>query len=306
MRERQGVMVIGACLAAAAAAACAAGGGVRNAGAPVPSAGPGVSSMAAAPAPPPAPAVVASSADTAAVAARRAAEDSSRAETLVRRGWAVLGRGRDSEAVGDFRAALGLWPRLARALAGLAMIEAKARDFPEALALADSAAALGDTDTYVAAFRGRFLASMGRCHQAVAILLPLVRAHPEWVAPTPELAYCLLGLRRAPEAVAVMQVAVGREPGAPPLQWALMEAFIQVQQLDSALAHAVYLKDHFPDNGLWYVETGRVLVLLGRLDEARIVFERGFQLRPGLTDSLPRIDPRAWEAVRAVRGISPQ
>jgi tetratricopeptide (TPR) repeat protein len=299
MRATERTVVGATWFLALAAAACAGRVAVRAGAAPVPAAAPAGAEPA-----PPTP-VPPAATDSAAQAARRAVEDSSRAEALVARGMAALRQNRDSEAAGDFRAALRLRPRLGRALGGLAETEAQARDFPDALALADSAAALGDTDAFVTSLRGRLGASMGRCPEAVAILLPFERAHPEWTQATPELAYCLLRLERAPEAVTVMQVAVREEPRAPPLQWALMEAFVATQQLDSALAHAVYLKEHYPENGLWWIETGRVLVLLNRMSEARLVFERGFQLRPGLADSLSRIDRRAWEAVQSLRGSSP-
>lgn len=292
MSTTERIVVGAACFLGLAGAACAGRVAVRAGAAPVPAAAP----TGAEPAPPTP--VPPAAADTAAEAARRAVRDSSRAEALVARGMAALRQNRDSEAAGAFRAALRLRPRLARALGGLAETEAQARNLPDALALADSAAALGDTDAFVTSLRGRLRASMGRCPEAVAVLLPFERAHPEWTQATPELAYCLLRLDRAPEAVAVMQAAVRVEPRAPPLQWALLEAFVATQQLDSALAHAVYLKEHWPENGLWYVETGRVLVLLNRLDEARLVFERGFQLRPGLADSLSPMDRRAWQAVQ--------
>lgn len=286
-------LVVGAtCVLALAAAACAGRVAVRAGASPVPAAAPAGEAPA-----PPTP-VAPGASDTVAAAARRAARDSSRAAELVARGTAAIEVGRDSEAAGEFASALRIQPRLARALGGQALLEARARRIPAALALADSASALGDTDQAFVALHGRLLASAGRCPEAVAVLLPLVSAHPQWHAPAPELAYCLLRLHRAPEAVAVMQVAVRDEPRAPPLQWALMEAFVATQQLDSALAHALYLKEHFPENGLWYVETGRVLVLLNRISEAKLVFERGFQLRPGLADSLSPMDRSAWRAAQ--------
>ena len=292
----------GAGSAIAAAVLGCAGAGVRNARTPVPEAGPAAAPTAEGRAPAAAP----SPADSAAAVARKAARDSSAAAALVPQGMTAIEAGRDSEAAGRFALALQIQPHLARALGGEALLEARAQRIPAALVLADSATALGDTDQAFIALHGRLLASMGRCREAAAVLLPLVSAYPQWRAPAPELAYCLLRLRRAPEAVAVMQVAVRGEPDAPPLQWALMEAFLATQQLDSALAHAVYLKEHWPENGLWWIETGRVLVLLNRLSEAKLVIQRGFDLRPGLSDSLPRIDHNAWEAVQAVSGTSPR
>ncbi len=285
---------------AALAIACAGSGPVRNAGAPAPVAAP-PAAPAAAPVPAAATAAsAASAADSAAAAVRNAARDSSEADALVARGMRALEQDRDSEAASAFATAQRLRPRLGDAVAGLALIEGHSRHFAASLALADSAVALGDTAQFLTSIRGRALATLGRCPEAVALLLPFVRANPKWHSPTPELAYCLLRLDRAPEAVAVMQVAVRDEPRAQPLQWALMEAFIRTQQLDSALAHAVYLKEQWPENGLWWIETGKVLVLLNRMGDAKLVFERGFQLRPGLADSLSPMDRSAWDAVRGL------
>lgn len=295
-------MLAAAFVGAAVTTACSGKGAIRSPGTLAPASGAAPAPVTAAPTP----AAQASSADSAAAGLHRAAGDSSRAEALVTRGMSALRQGRHSEAALAFHAALQLRPHLGRALVGLAATDAQAGSLPQALALADSAAALGDTDASVTSLRGRLLASTGRCEPAVGILLPFVRSHPEWTQPTPELAYCLLRLDRAPEAVAVMQVAVREEPRAPPLQWALMEAFVRTQQLDSALAHAMYLKEHWPENGRWWVETGRVLVLLGRLDEARIVFQRGFELRPGLVDSLSPMDRSAWQAVQGPRAVPPR
>ncbi len=250
------------------------------------------------PAPRPPAQAVAAARDTAAEARERQMRDSAEAVILVRRGQGHLEGGRDSLAATDFAAALRMAPRLGEAVAGLAVLEWRARRYQAALALADSAVALGDTALFLTNLRGRLLFSLRRCPEAVAVLLPLVRAHPEWRQPTPDLARCLLSLRRPSEAVTVLQEAVRREPTAPPLQFALVDAFTANGQPDSGLAHARYLTAQHPENGLWWVVIGREFVLVNQMDSARVAFERGFRLRPGLVDSLPPIDRSAWDAVR--------
>ena len=238
--------------------------------------------------------------DSAAEARERSERDSLEAAALLVKGMDEY-RGHDYPAATvDFNAALRLRPRLAEAVAGLAGIAGDERRYAAALTLADSAVALGDTATWLAAARGRSLANLGRCPESVEILAPLLRGHPERRSPASELARCLIELDRAKEAVAVMQVAVRGEPLAYPLRYALVDAFIATRQLDSALVHARYLTEHYPQNGLWWVLLGRVLVLRNRMEEARASFERGFRERPGLVDSLAPIDRSAWQAVQGL------
>jgi len=286
-------VALGAC-AVAAVLGCA-GSGVRGAAVPAPSAGPAPASAVVATPVPAAPAP-----DSAAEARHRAARDSVEARRLVTLGMGDVQSNQDAEATAHFREALRLQPRLGPALAGLAVIEGHARHYQAALDLADSAVALGDTDQFLTNVRGRALGSLGRCPEAIALLLPFVRANPRWHQPTPELAYCLISMDRASEAVSVMQVAVRGEPRAAPLQFALIEALVRSGQPDSALAHVEYLTGLYPENGLWWAIRGRVLALKGRLTDARASFERGFKLRPGLVDSLSSMDRSAWEAVRNV------
>jgi predicted Zn-dependent protease len=236
----------------------------------------------------------------------RAMGDSAEAAALLDRGMAELRSGGDSSAARDFSRALRMEPRLTTALVGLALIEARAGRFPASLTLADSAAALGDTSPLVRNLRGRMLAELRRCPEAAAVLAPFARAHPEWTQPTPELARCLLSLHREGEAVSVMQEAVRREPNAAPLQYALVDAFTASTQLDSALAHARALTGRQPEDGLWWVVTGRVLLLAGRSEEARAAFEKGFRLQPGLVDRLAPIDRSAWQALQGLPGRPPR
>ncbi len=236
-------------------------------------------------------------ADSVAEARARTVRDSTEAGSRLQRGLRELQQGRDSAAALEFAAARRLEPRLVEAIGGLALIEARSNHVAAARVLADSAVALGDTSAYVQQLRGRLLAEQGRCPDAVAVLAPFVRTHAEWTAPRPDLARCYLRLGRASEAVPVMQEAVRREPDAPPLRYALVDAFTATTQLDSALTHARYLTVRYPENGLWWAVTGRVLFLLNRLDEARTSFEWGFRLRPGPADSLAPIDRNAWQVL---------
>jgi predicted Zn-dependent protease len=229
-----------------------------------------------------------------------AARDSSEAALLLREGQLDFDAGRDSAAASEFARALRLSPRRTPALAGLAMVEARADHPAEALALADSAVALGDTSVVLTSLRGRMLARLRRCPETVVVLGPFLRAHPEWTSPVPELVRCYLAVGRASDAVPVAQEAVRREPRAPPLQYALVDALTAASQFDSALAHARYLTELHPENGLWWALMARELVFVNRMEEARAAYERAFRLRPGLADSMPPIDRNAWKAIQSL------
>jgi len=236
--------------------------------------------------------------DSVAEARARTVRDSTEAAACLRRGWLQFEAGGDSAAALEFASARRLEPRLTEAVVGLAMIEAQRRHLQAALALANSAGGFGDTSLALTNLRGRILAELRRCPEAVAVLAPFIREHPEWTQSRPDLAYCYLSLGRAAEAVPLMQEAVRREPEARPLRYALVDAFTATTQLDSALVHARYLAEHSPENGLWWAVMGRVLFLLNRVAEARASFERAFALRPGVLDVLAPVDRNAWEALR--------
>jgi len=238
--------------------------------------------------------------DSAAQAAQRAGRDSTEARLLLREGQLDFEGGRDSAAASEFAGALRHSPHLTPALAGLAMVEAHAEHPAAALALADSAVALGDTSGVLTSLRGRMLAQLRRCPEAVAVLGPFVRAHPEWTSPVPELVRCYLVIGRASDAVPVAQAAVRKEPRAPPLEYALVDALTAASQFDSALAHARHLTELHPENGLWWALMARELVFVNRMEEARGAYERAFHLRPGLADSMPPIDRNAWKAIQSL------
>jgi tetratricopeptide (TPR) repeat protein len=251
-------------------------------------------------------------ADSTALARERAASDSLwhvgdslQALEMMRRGRLKARAGQDSAAALDYREALRLWPRVADAHVGLAAVAANAGQPLEELAHLDSAAALGDTSLYAINLRGRALARLRRCPEAVRVLAPFVQAHPDWTNPTPDLARCYLRLHRESEAVPLMQAAVRREPESGPLRYALIDAFTASGRPDSALVHARYLTDHHPEDGFWWAILARTLFMVNRLDEARAAYERAFRLVPGLLDQLAPIDRSTWDTLQQMRRRPP-
>jgi protein O-GlcNAc transferase len=257
-------------------------------------------------APPPAADSAAQARDSAARAAYWTAQDSLQAVELLRRGRHKLDTGQDSAAAPDFREALRLRPGLTEAYEGLAMVASREGRPAEALARLDTAAALGDTAPLVTNGRGRALAELRRCPEAVAVLEPFVRAHPEWTNSAPDLARCYLALQRESDAVAVMQEAVRREPDSGVLHYWLVNTLTASGRPDSALVHARWLTEHHPDDGFWWGILGRTLFLLNRLDEAQAAYERGIRLVPNLLDQLAPIDRSAWENLQQLRRRPPR
>jgi tetratricopeptide (TPR) repeat protein len=260
---------------------------------------------------PVAPATVVAAGDAAPARERAASDslwhvgDSLQALEMVRRGHLKMRAGQDSAAARDYGEALRLWPRVAAAHVGLAATFANTGRPLEELAHLDSAAALGDTSLYAINLRGRALARLRRCPEAVSVLAPFVQAHPDWTNPTPDLARCYLRLHRESEAVPLMQAAVRREPESAPLRYALVDVFTASGRPDSALVHARYLADRHPDDGYWWAILARTLFLVNRLEEARAAYERGFQLVLGLLDQLAPIDRSTWETLQQMRRRPP-
>ena len=205
-------------------------------------------------------------------------------------GWALVGRHDYAGGATEFRAALAIDPTAGPAYTGLAAAHLYSGGFAEALVAADSAQLLGDTAIIVPLLRADALRRLGRCPEAVAELEPFVAAHLDWRPPRLSLSRCLRALGRGAEALEVIREAVRLEPLSPPLRGELFEAYLANGALDSARAEAQWQSERWPRDPFSWLAVGKAAFLANAMGEAREGYERAFELRPGLRDSLDRME----------------
>ena len=127
-------------------------------------------------------------------------------------GVALQELGRLQDAIGAFERAIGLHPNYAAAYFGLGLCYQRMEAFDAALLAFDCGAGCDAKDPRFAVERARTLIKMGRLQPALAMLEPLLSAHPGHAEALNLSGIALKNLHRADEALAAYSRAIAARP----------------------------------------------------------------------------------------------
>lgn len=167
--------------------------------------------------------------------------------------------------------------RRAASHVAVAKLLKRQRRYAQSLAEWNSAIALKDDEIDWKAERADVLLAMGDVNNALADITECVIANTEKPSYALTLGRCLVKARRFDEAIVTLADLLRREPSDLQIYQSLAEAFEGAGQLDAALqVHEALLQD-LNDDTFSHGERLRLLVLLGRFDEAIVAGEQAYQ-----------------------------
>lgn len=195
---------------------------------------------------------------------------------------ALVALGRSGEAVAVLTAEIAVKPSDLAPRRQLAALLADGKHYDDALLVVADLRRLGSDDPELLLLEGEALAGAGRAGEAIVCLLEARRRLPERAEPLSlRLGELYRQERRGDELLAMWAEALAAWPESPPVRMSALRDLVAAGKTDRALAVAALgdsLQSVVPDadrmEGFsWTVETARLLVQAGRVEEAIPVLE---------------------------------